>query len=77
MIYVADQHWLSMQVVSLPDAFPEAAAACQKLHSEWVVRIEGTLRKRKDPNPRIPTGDVELAVEKLQVWLAIALGITS
>ncbi|KAK9824897.1 hypothetical protein WJX74_004037 [Apatococcus lobatus] len=61
-----------LQVVTQPDAFPEAAEACQRLHSEWVIRVEGTLRKRKDPNPRIPTGEVELAVEKLQVLNPVA-----
>ena len=54
---------LVYQVVSQPDEFPDAAAACQRLRTENVIQISGTVRLRKDPNPGIPTGTLELAVE--------------
>lgn len=37
------------------------------LGREWVIHAEGTLRRRESPNPKLPTGEVELVVEKLTV----------
>ena len=54
-------------MVSQPDEHREAAAACGRLRSEFVVQIKGTVRKRKDPNPRIPSGHLELAVTEVDV----------
>lgn len=38
-----------------------------QLRAEYVVRIKGQLRMRKDPNPRLPTGKVELVAEQVNV----------
>lgn len=48
----------AMQVVGEPQAHPEASKAAARLRGEWVVSIKGTLRLRKDPNPKLPTGQV-------------------
>lgn len=61
-----------MQVVSQPDEFPEAAAECQRLRAEYVVQVEGRVRLRKDPNPRIPTGKLELEVENVKLLNAVS-----
>ncbi len=37
----------------------------KKLRSEYVVSIEGKIRKRSNPNSKIPTGEVELLVESI------------
>jgi aspartyl-tRNA synthetase len=37
------------------------------LRAEYVVSIEGIIRKRSNPNPRIPTGDIEIVVESIVV----------
>ncbi|MBS1903421.1 MAG: aspartate--tRNA ligase [Bacteroidetes bacterium] len=37
------------------------------LRSEFVVSIEGTLRKRSNPNPKIATGEVEILVSSIVV----------
>lgn len=58
-------------MVSQPDEFPAAAAACQRLRPEYVVRVEGTVRLRKDPNLRIPTGKLEVAVESVTLLNAV------
>ena len=42
----------------------ETAAACR---SEFVLEATGTVRERSSKNPEIPTGDVELQVEKLTI----------
>ncbi|MCS7297056.1 MAG: aspartate--tRNA ligase [Bacteroidia bacterium] len=39
----------------------------RNLGREWVIQAEGTLRQRESPNPRLPTGEVELVVEGLRV----------
>lgn len=38
-----------------------------KLRNEYVVSIKGRLRLRKDPNPKLPTGLLELLAEDIQV----------
>lgn len=52
------------QVVSSPGEFPAAARALERVRAEYVVRVAGTLRLRKDPNPQLPTGAVELLAEE-------------
>jgi len=39
----------------------------KKLGREFVLRIEGTVAERSNKNPKIPTGDVEIIVNKLTV----------
>lgn len=56
-----------MQIVGEPQNFPEACRVAGRLRNEYVVRIEGRLRKRKDPNPKMPTGLVELVAEDITV----------
>lgn len=42
-------------------------AELKALGREWVIQAEGRLRLRESPNPALPTGQVELEVEKLVV----------
>ena len=63
---------ICMQIISQPEEFPEAAAACQRLRNEYVVCVEGTVRLRKDPNPRIPSGKLELAASAVTVLNAVS-----
>jgi aspartyl-tRNA synthetase len=39
----------------------------KKLRSEFVVSIEGKVRKRSNPNTRIATGEIEILVESIMV----------
>lgn len=39
----------------------------RRLRSEFVVSVEGTLRKREKPNAKMPTGEVELVVTALEI----------
>ena len=43
----------------------------QKIRSEYVVRIEGNIRVRKDPNRKIPTGVVELEADAVTILNAV------
>jgi aspartyl-tRNA synthetase len=60
-------HYGVTQVVADPDspAFRDA----EKLRSEWVVRVDGTVRKRPagTENPDLPTGAVEVFVGEIEV----------
>ncbi len=48
-----------------PQAFPEVSKVAARLRQEYVVRVEGTVRLRKDPNARLATGNVELLAENV------------
>ena len=60
-------HYGITQCVADPDspAFKDA----EKLRSEWVVRIDGKVRRRPDgtDNPELPTGKVEVYVSEIEV----------
>ena len=60
-------HYGLTQCVADPDspAFKDA----ERLRSEWVVRIDGKVRRRPagTDNPELPTGSVELYVSEIEV----------
>ena len=60
-------HYGITQCVADPDspAFKEV----EKFRSEWVVRIDGKVRRRPDgtDNPELPTGAVEVYVSEIEV----------
>jgi aspartyl-tRNA synthetase len=60
-------HYGLTQCVADPDspAFKDA----EKLRSEWVVRIDGKVRRRPEgtDNPELPTGAVEVYVSEIEV----------
>src|SRR5271168_2582801 len=60
-------HYGVTQCVVDPDS--PAFAAAEKLRSEWVVRIDGELRKRPQgtENAELPTGFVEVYVREIEV----------
>jgi aspartyl-tRNA synthetase len=39
----------------------------KKMRAEFIVSVQGKLRKRSNPNPKIPTGEVELLAESLTI----------
>lgn len=57
------------QVVFDPGTTPEAFERAQSLRSEWVIAVRGALRHRGTNlvNSKIPTGEVELAVDELKI----------
>jgi aspartyl-tRNA synthetase len=60
-------HYGVTQVVADPDS--PAFKTAEKLRSEWVVRVDGKLRKRPDgtDNKDLPTGEVELFATEIEV----------
>jgi len=60
-------HYGLTQVVADPDS--PAFKTAETLRSEWVVRVDGKVRRRPDgtENPDMPTGAVELYIRDIEV----------
>ena len=60
-------HYGLTQVVADPDS--KAFKRAETLRSEWVVRIDGKVRKRPEgtDNPELPTGQVEVYIDEIEV----------
>jgi aspartyl-tRNA synthetase len=58
-----------LQVVINPQTAPEAHQAVQGVRLEYVLRVHGQLRRREaqNVNPRLSTGEVELAADDCEV----------
>ncbi|HEY8125263.1 MAG TPA: aspartate--tRNA ligase [Methylocystis sp.] len=65
-------HYGLTQCVADPDS--PAFAQAEKLRSEWVVRLDGEVKKRPagTENPDMPTGQVEVYVTEIEVLGAAA-----
>ena len=65
-------HYVLTQCVVDPDS--PAFAQAEKLRSEWVVRLDGEVRKRPacTENPDMPTGHVEVYAAEIEVLGAAA-----
>src|SRR6185437_2818444 len=60
-------HYGLTQVVADPDS--PAFKIAETLRAEWVVRVDGKVRRRPDgtDNPELPTGAVEVYVREIEV----------
>jgi aspartyl-tRNA synthetase len=67
-IDLRDRYGLT-QVVANAKVNPEAHRTLGKVRNEWVLRVSGEVRPRPagTKNPKLPTGDVEVAVTKIEV----------
>ena len=61
--------WGIVQVVANPENAPEAHAVAQEIRPEWVVQIEGIVRRRPEgmENPNLATGGIEVEAVRIQV----------
>ncbi len=55
------------QLVIDPSAALKVYENAQKLRQEWVVAIKGSVAKRKERHPTLPTGDIEILVEEIEI----------
>ncbi len=62
-------HTGKLQLVVNPEHAAEAAERAKELRNEFVIQAEGTLvdRAADAVNPNLPTGEVELQVERLRI----------
>jgi aspartyl-tRNA synthetase len=60
-------HYGLTQVVADPDS--PAFKVAETLRAEWVVRVDGKVRRRPDgtENPELPTGAVEIYIREIEV----------
>jgi aspartyl-tRNA synthetase len=58
-----------VQVVSDPVDWSEAHTALEVVRGEWVIQVEGTVRRRPAgaENPNLPTGEIEVVAQHLKV----------
>ncbi|MGB9591082.1 MAG: aspartate--tRNA ligase [Candidatus Kryptoniota bacterium] len=57
------------QIVLNPEISPEAHQLAEAIRMEWVIQVEGTVKRRPEgaENPNLPTGEVEIEVHNLNV----------
>ena len=55
------------QIVSDDRSPQEAVEALAAIRAEWVVCARGRVRRRVAPNPKMPTGAIEVAVDSVEV----------
>ncbi len=67
-IDIRDREGLT-QVVFDPENQPEAHKTARTLRCEWVIAIEGVVQPRSEgmQNPKLVTGEIEVAVQKLEI----------
>jgi aspartyl-tRNA synthetase len=60
-------HYGITQVLADPDS--PAFADVERVRSEWVIRIDGVVKARAPElvNPKIPTGEIEVFIQELEV----------
>ncbi len=58
-----------VQVVASPEINPQAHRDLEAVRSEWVIQVEGVVRRRPPgtENPKLATGEIEVAVHRVQV----------
>ena len=55
------------QIVVEESSPAEAREAASKLGREYVIKVTGKVIERSSKNPKMPTGDIEVAVSELQI----------
>lgn len=61
-----DRHGVT-QIVIPAEQEPELAASIKDVRSEWVLWVKGVVRMRENPNPKIPTGLVEIRATEIGI----------
>jgi len=65
-IDLRDRYGLTQLVFNM-DTDPALCNEARRLGREFVIQVEGLVRERSNKNPKMPTGDVEIQVEKMKV----------
>ena len=55
------------QIIFDADVSKDAFEKAEKLGSEYVIAVKGTVREREAKNPNMPTGDIEISATELRV----------
>ena len=67
-LVLRDRHGIT-QIVTDPEAFPDAHKAIESARAEWVLQIKGVVKMRPSDqfNPKMATGEIELEAHKVTV----------
>ncbi len=65
-IDLRDRYGLTQLVFNM-DTDPALCNEARKLGREFVIQVEGLVRERSNKNPKMPTGDIEIRVERFTV----------
>lgn len=60
------------QLVADDSADPKVLEVINSLGREYVIQAVGTVRERQSKNPKMPTGDIEIEVDKINILNAAA-----
>ncbi|WP_321328018.1 aspartate--tRNA ligase [uncultured Ilyobacter sp.] len=55
------------QIIFNPEENASLAEKSQKIRTEAVIKVTGEVRERYSKNPNMPTGDIEVIVEELEI----------
>ncbi|MCM1178040.1 MAG: aspartate--tRNA ligase [Clostridium sp.] len=61
-----DRYGITQLVVDA-SAAPELIETASSLGREWVLQVTGTVIERQSKNPKMPTGDIEIAISEIKV----------
>lgn len=66
-IDIRDRYGITQLVLDEERSSQDIFAVARKLGREFVIQIEGKVLERESKNPNIPTGEIEILVEKLNI----------
>ena len=66
-IDLRDRYGITQLVFDQDRSTAELLEEAKKLGREFVIKVEGTVIERISKNPKIPTGEIEILVEKLTI----------
>ena len=66
-IDLRDRYGITQLVFDADRSSKELFESASKLGREFVIQIEGKVIERQSKNPKIPTGEIEILVEKLTI----------
>lgn len=65
-IDIRDRYGIT-QLAFSSDINSQLLEKARELHREYVIQVRGVVRERENKNPQIPTGDIEVVAEDIQV----------
>ena len=63
-----DRSGLLQLIFEEEDCGEEVFRKAQSLKSEYCIAVEGRLERRSDPNPKLPTGELEVRAKTLRIF---------
>jgi aspartyl-tRNA synthetase len=66
-IDLRDRYGITQLVMEEGVADPEVIAVSKTLGREYVIKVKGEVIERISKNPKMPTGDIEIKVDKIEV----------